>query len=88
MEIACCIIAIISLAFLIVLVVDGTIFKKQVHELRTGMTGKDVQQFLNKKITIIEVNENSYIGEIHSVLTIFKCRLKFIDGKLAYKILK
>lgn len=88
MELACCIIAIISLAFLITLVVDGTIFKKQVHELRTGMTGKDVEQFLNKKIRIVSITGNSYIGEIHSVLTIFKCQLKFVDGKLAYKILK
>ena len=84
-EIIFSIISILSLIFCILVIVDSTIFSQKIKEVRTGMTGKQVQEATNMKIRILKVEGNVYYARLSSYLTMFRYRLVFCNGRLLSK---
>lgn len=85
MEIFFSIVAILSLLFCSVVIIDRTIFDKKIREIETGMTGKDVERVTGRKLQIIKIEKNAYYARLTSTLTIFKYRLVFYNGTLVSK---
>ena len=84
-EIIFSIISVLSLIFCILVIVDSTIFSQKIKEVRTGMTGKEVQDITNMKLKILKIEGNVYYARISSYLTMFRYRLVFCNGKLISK---
>lgn len=85
MEIFFSIAAVASLVFCSVMIVDRTIFKKRLADTPLGLTGKEIQERTGFQFEILSVNGNSYAVRVKSKLTIFKCKLVFVNGKLISK---
>lgn len=84
-EIVFSILSILSLIFCITVMVDMTVFNQKVKEIRKGMTGKQIQNLTGLKLKILKVEANVYYAQVTSVLTMFRYRLVFCNGKLINK---
>ena len=84
-ELVFSIISILSLVFCILVMTDMIIFLQKVKEIKTGMTGKEIQRITGLKLKIIRIESNVYYAQIISHFTMFKYRLVFCNGKLISK---
>lgn len=85
MEIIFSIIAVLSLIFCVVIIVDRTIFLRKLKEVEVGMTGKQVEEAAGYPLQIVSIEGTSYQAVVKSFLTIFKYRLVFYNGRLVTK---
>lgn len=85
MEIFFCILAVLSLIFCSVVVVDKTIFDLNMRKIDPGMTGKEIERETGRKVTIVSIEKDRFYARIVSPLTLFRYRLIFINGKLVSK---
>lgn len=85
LEIVFSIISILSLIFCTAVMIDMTLFNSKIRDVRTGMTGKEIQRQTNLKLKILKVDGNVYYAQIISTLTMFKYRLVFCNGRLISK---
>lgn len=85
MEVIFSIIAVLSLVFCVVIIVDRTIFTRKIKEIEVGMTGKEVEEAAGYPLQIVSIEGTSYQAVVRSFLTIFKYRLIFYNGKLVTK---
>lgn len=85
MEIFFSIIAVLSLIFCSVVVIDKTIFDKRIKDIETGMTGKEVEKVTGRKLEILKLEKDTYYARLTSILTIFRYRLVFFNGRLISK---
>ena len=84
-EIIFSIFSIASLLFFTLVVIDRVIFENKLKTVAEGMTGAQIQESSGLKLEILKVSGNTYYARIQSRLTIFKCRLIFLNGKLVSK---
>ena len=85
MEIFFSIVAVLSLIFCSVIIIDKTIFDKRIRDIENGMTGKEVEKVTGRKLQIIKIEKDTYYARLTSILTIFKYRLVFFNGRLISK---
>jgi len=85
LEIIFSILSVASLVFCALIVVDRTIFQGKVRLISIGMTGKEIEELTGFKLTILEIGRTSYSAQVRSMLTIFKCKLVFHNGRLVNK---
>ena len=85
MEIFFSIVAVLSLVFCSVIIIDKTIFDKRIRDIENGMTGKEVEKVTGRKLQIIKIEKDTYYARLTSILTIFKYRLVFFNGRLISK---
>lgn len=85
MEIFFSIVAVLSLIFCSVIIIDKTIFDKRIRDIENGMTGKEVEKVTGRKLQIIKIERDTYYARLTSILTIFKYRLVFFNGRLISK---
>lgn len=85
MEIFFSIVAVLSLIFCSVIIIDRTIFDKRIRDIENGMTGKEVEKVTGRKLQIIKIEKDTYYARLTSILTIFKYRLVFFNGRLISK---
>lgn len=85
MEVFFSILAIASLIFCSVIIIDKTIFDKRLRDVESGMTGKEVEQKTGRKLEILKIESGSYYARISSILRIFHYRLVFLNGRLISK---
>lgn len=85
MEIFFGIIAILSLVFCSVVIIDKTIFDNKIRNIDSGMTGKEVQEAAGRKLEIVKIEGNTYYARIKSHLRFFRYRLVFFNGRLISK---
>ena len=85
MEIFFSIVAVLSLIFCSVIIIDRTIFDKRIRDIENGMTGKEVEKVTGRKLQIIKLEKDTYYARLTSILTIFKYRLVFFNGRLISK---
>lgn len=85
LEIIFTILAVLSLLFLVAVVVDKTIFDRRLKDAKKGMTGKEVQKNTGFKMKVIQIEGNQYTAEVRSFITLFKCKLIFVNGRLIIK---
>ena len=85
MEIFFSIVAVLSLLFCSVVIIDRTIFEKKIKDIQTGMTGKEVEEVTGRKLQILKVERTTYYARLTSALTIFRYRLVFFNGRLISK---
>lgn len=85
MEIFFSILAVLSLIFCSVIIIDRTIFDKRIRDIENGMTGKEVEKVTGRKLQIIKIEKDTYYARLTSILTIFKYRLVFFNGRLISK---
>jgi hypothetical protein len=85
MEIFFSIVAILSLVFCTLVIIDKTIFDSKIREIDNGMTGKEVQNVSGKKLEIIKIDGNTYYARIKSSMKFYRYRLVFFNGRLISK---
>lgn len=85
MEIFFSIVAVLSLLFCSVIIVDKTLFDRKIHYIESGMTGKEVEKVCGRKLEVLKVEKDTYYARLTSYLTIFHYRLVFFNGRLISK---
>jgi len=85
MELVFSILAIASLIFCSVIIIDKTIFDKRLRDVETGMTGREVERKTGRRLEILKIENGSYYARLSSILRIFHYRLVFFNGKLISK---
>lgn len=85
LEIIFAILSVLSLVFCVAVMIDMTIFNSKIRDVKSGMTGKEIQRITNLKLKILKIDGNVYYAQIISTLTMFKYRLVFCNGKLISK---
>lgn len=85
LEVIFTILAVLSMLFFIMIVVDKTIFDRRLKDAKKGMTGKEIQNKTGFTMRVIQAEGNQYTAEVRSFITLFKCKLIFVDGRLLTK---
>lgn len=86
MEIVFGIISVLALVFCIIIVLDRALFMYKIKKIKNGMTGRQIENETNLRLRIFKIEGNSYNAQVISMLTIFKYRLTFFEGKLISKV--
>lgn len=85
LEITFSIISVLSLIICLAIMIDRTLFMSKIRDVRSGMTGKQIQNLTGLKIKVIKVDGTVYYAIVSSYMTIFRYRLVFCNGKLINK---
>lgn len=85
MELVFSILAVASLIFCSVVIIDKTIFDKRLRDVESGMTGYEVERKTGKCLEILKIEGGTYYARVSSILKIFHYRLVFFNGRLISK---
>lgn len=85
LEIFFAVVSVIAFGLCITVMIDMILFFQKMKDVKTGMTGKQIQNVTGYKLQILKIDDAVYYARVTSKLKMFKFRLVFCNGKLINK---